>query len=108
MSKKQVPDGRILVVDDNKAILAALKLLLPSYFAEVTLLSSPGGLMGSMAEKRPEVVLLDMNFAAQVTIATIADFLQFNPNTVVLLLVDFSLLYPVRSCCTVVVLFIAL
>lgn len=67
MSKKQVPDGRILVVDDNKAILAALKLLLPSYFAEVTLLSSPGGLMGSMAEKRPEVVLLDMNFAAQVT-----------------------------------------
>ena len=56
-----------MVVDDNKAILAALKLLLPSYFAEVTLLSSPGGLMGSMAEKRPEVVLLDMNFAAQVT-----------------------------------------
>ncbi|CBK20655.2 uncharacterized protein [Blastocystis hominis] len=39
-------------------------------------------------------------FDAQVTITTIADFLQFNPNTVVLLLVDFSLLYPARSCCT--------
>ena len=38
MSKKQSPDGRVLVVDDNKAILSALRLLLPSYFAEVTLL----------------------------------------------------------------------
>ena len=67
MSKKQSPDGRILVVDDNKAILSALRLLLPSYFAEVTLLSSPNDLMHSIESKRPEVVLLDMNFTAKVT-----------------------------------------
>ena len=41
-------------------------------------------------------------FNAQVAIDTIADFLQFNPNTVVLLLVDYSVLYPSRSCCTFV------
>ncbi len=67
MSKKQSPDGRILVVDDNRAILSALRLLLPSYFAEVTLLSSPNDLMHSIESKRPEVVLLDMNFTAKVT-----------------------------------------
>ena len=57
----------MLVVDDNKAILSALRLLLPSYFAEVTLLSSPNDLMHSIETKRPEVVLLDMNFTAKVT-----------------------------------------
>ena len=67
MSKKNQPDGRILVVDDNKAILSTLKLLLPSYFSEVTLLSSPNELMRNMESKRPEVVLLDMNFTAKVT-----------------------------------------
>ena len=67
MSKKNQPDGRILVVDDNKAILSALKLLLPSYFSEVTLLSSPNELMRNMESKHPEVVLLDMNFTAKVT-----------------------------------------
>lgn len=67
MSRKQTPDGRILVVDDNKTILEALKFLLPSYFAEVTLLSSPNGLMENMRTKFPEVVLLDMNFTAKVT-----------------------------------------
>lgn len=67
MGKKNSPDGRIMVVDDNRAILSALKLLLPAYFSEVTLLSSPNELMRSMEKARPEVVLLDMNFTAKVT-----------------------------------------
>lgn len=56
-----------MVVDDNRAILSALKLLLPAYFSEVTLLSSPNELMRSMEKAKPEVVLLDMNFTAKVT-----------------------------------------
>lgn len=67
MGKKNSPDGRIMVVDDNRAILSALKLLLPAYFSEVTLLSSPNELMRSMEKAKPEVVLLDMNFTAKVT-----------------------------------------
>lgn len=67
MSKKTIPDGRVLVVDDNKAILSALRLLLPVHFSEVTLLSSPNDLMHNMEVKCPEVVLLDMNFTAKVT-----------------------------------------
>lgn len=67
MSKKTIPDGRVLVVDDNKAILSALRLLLPAYFSEVTTLSSTNDLMHNIETKRPEVILLDMNFTAKVT-----------------------------------------
>jgi len=33
--------GKILVVDDNSGIRAALKILLPKYFSAVELLASP-------------------------------------------------------------------
>lgn len=54
--------GKILVVDDNSGIRAALKLLLPMHFAQVELIPSPKELVSRMADFRPDVVLLDMNF----------------------------------------------
>lgn len=54
--------GKILVVDDNSGIRAALKLLLPMHFAQVELIPSPKELVSRIAEFRPDVVLLDMNF----------------------------------------------
>ena len=54
--------GKILVVDDNSGIRAALKLLLPMHFAQVELISSPNELVSRIADFRPDVVLLDMNF----------------------------------------------
>ena len=54
--------GKILVVDDNNGIRAALKLLLPMHFAQVELIPSPKELISRMADFRPDVVLLDMNF----------------------------------------------
>ena len=54
--------AKILVVDDNSGIRAALQLLLPMYFLQVELISSPKELISKMAEFRPDVVLLDMNF----------------------------------------------
>ncbi|MBQ5581834.1 MAG: sigma-54-dependent Fis family transcriptional regulator, partial [Bacteroidales bacterium] len=59
MSKSK---GKILVVDDNSGIRAALELLLPKHFAEVELIPTPRVLVTKMAEFRPDVVLLDMNF----------------------------------------------
>lgn len=56
--------GRILVVDDNQGIRAALKLLLPAYFEAVELIPSPNVLVHSLEVFRPDVVLLDMNFHA--------------------------------------------
>lgn len=54
--------AKILVVDDNSGIRAALKLLLPMHFAQVELIPSPKELVSRLAEFRPDVVLLDMNF----------------------------------------------
>ena len=54
--------AKILVVDDNSGIRAALKLLLPMHFTQVELIPSPNELVSRIAEFRPDVVLLDMNF----------------------------------------------
>lgn len=56
--------GHILVVDDNKNVLSALRILLGSHFAKVTLLSTPNLLLSSLREAKPDIVLLDMNFSA--------------------------------------------
>jgi DNA-binding NtrC family response regulator len=56
--------GSILVVDDNKNVLTALRILLEQYFENVTLLSSPNQLHSVLKNLSPDVVLLDMNFSA--------------------------------------------
>lgn len=54
--------AKILVVDDNNGIRAALRLLLPMHFEHVELIPSPNELVSRLAGFRPDVVLLDMNF----------------------------------------------
>lgn len=54
--------GKILVVDDNKGIRSALKILLPMHFEHVELIPSPNEIISRISDFRPDVVLLDMNF----------------------------------------------
>ncbi|MBR3557794.1 MAG: sigma-54-dependent Fis family transcriptional regulator [Bacteroidales bacterium] len=56
--------GTIIVVDDNRNVLAALKLLLERVFEEVVTLPSPVTLLRQIEQCRPDVILLDMNFSA--------------------------------------------
>jgi len=56
--------GNLLVVDDNKNVLTALRILLENYFETVTLLTSPKQLQSTIRELNPDIVLLDMNFSA--------------------------------------------
>jgi Response regulator containing CheY-like receiver, AAA-type ATPase, and DNA-binding domains len=56
--------GHIVVVDDNKNVLSALRILLENYFEKVTLLSSPNQLPATLREVFPDIILLDMNFSA--------------------------------------------
>jgi len=58
--------GKILVVDDNPGIRSALKILLGNHFKEVQLLPSPVTLMRTLESFSPDVVLLDMNFDADI------------------------------------------
>ena len=61
MSKKA---GKLLIVDDNRSILSAVKLLTESFFEEVLTLPSPNTLISTLQKAAPDVVLLDMNFHA--------------------------------------------
>lgn len=56
--------GKLLIVDDNRSILSAVKLLCDGIFEEVTTLSSPNSLISTIHSTSPDVVLLDMNFHA--------------------------------------------
>lgn len=63
-TKYNMKYGSILIVDDNKNVLSALRILLSSYFEEVTLLASPNSLLSTLREKAPDIILLDMNYSA--------------------------------------------
>ena len=54
--------AKILVVDDNSGIRAALQLLLPKYFKEIKAVASPNVINSQLREFMPDVILLDMNF----------------------------------------------
>ena len=58
--------GRLVIVDDNRGILSAVKLLAEKHFASVEGLSSPNLLISELRSQAADVVLLDMNFTAGV------------------------------------------
>lgn len=57
-------EGRIVVVDDNRNMLEAVKILLDGVFEHVVTLGSPNRLLSVLESERPDVLLLDMNFSA--------------------------------------------
>lgn len=56
----------ILVVDDNKAILTAIQMLLENVFSVIIPLSTPEKIRTVLQETTPDVILLDMNFKSGV------------------------------------------
>ena len=55
--------GTILVVDDNPAILTAVKICLGNVFDRIITLSSPDSIVVTLGQEEVDVVLLDMNFS---------------------------------------------
>ncbi len=58
--------GNLLIVDDNKNVLTALKLFLQNEFEKVIALNNPNTLITTIQQDKIDVVLLDMNFKAGV------------------------------------------
>ena len=54
--------GTILIVDDNAAILTALRYLLDGTFDSIITLERPDDILKTMAQQPVDLVLLDMNF----------------------------------------------
>lgn len=59
---KTMHDYHIAIIDDNKAVLQSLKLVLEGVFARVSVFSNPAMLPSLLAGGRVDAVLLDMNF----------------------------------------------
>ncbi len=55
--------GTLLVVDDNPAILTALKICLGAHFERIITLSQPDSLPALLQTETVSAVLLDMNFS---------------------------------------------
>lgn len=58
--------GTILVVDDNKAILKAMEMLLETIFEKIITIPSPELIRSVLKKESPDVILLDMNFKSGV------------------------------------------
>lgn len=56
--------GTILVVDDNKGILTAVRMLLETYFKKIISITNPNLIGNTLRDEEVDVVLLDMNFSA--------------------------------------------
>ena len=55
--------GTILVIDDNEAILTALRYCLPGTFQRVLTLTAPDSVLKVLGQEEVSLVLLDMNFS---------------------------------------------
>lgn len=54
--------GDILIIDDNEAMLVSLRMLLKNVFEDVQTSATPNAIPSLLRKKKPDVVLLDMNF----------------------------------------------
>lgn len=60
--KAKSKEGRLLIVDDNKDVLNALRIFLKFEFSEVITISNPNSLIHDIEKTDIDIVLLDMNF----------------------------------------------
>ena len=90
------PYSTIVVVDDNSAILTALKICLAAEFEHVVTLTSPDTLVATLAnEQNVDVVLLDMNFSLGVNTGQdglfwLRTIKKLHPNTPVVLITAYA------------------
>lgn len=85
----------ILIVDDNPAILTALKICLAGVFTRIVTLSSTDRLVATMSEEQVDVVLLDMNFSLGVNTGQdglfwLRTIKKLHPNTPVVLITAYA------------------
>jgi len=87
--------GKILIVDDNKDILFALKLLLRSVAESVKTTTDPRDIPAFMDKENFDVILLDMNFTKDAISGKegfywLEKILEIDPNAVVLFITAYG------------------
>ena len=90
--KKQ---GSILIVDDNRSVLVAAKMLLENYFESVITTSIPDRIRSILQENEIGVILLDMNFKAGINngnegLFWLAEIKKYHPTRPVVLFTAYA------------------
>ncbi len=85
----------ILIVDDDADIVQSARIVLRQHFKEVITESNPRQLPFLINQRSPDVVLLDMNFTADVTRGTeglywLKNILEINPHLSVIMVTAFG------------------
>jgi len=87
--------ANILIVDDDKDILSACRLLLKKRFGNIFTSTDPRNIPAMMAENAFHTILLDMNFrpgdnSGEEGLQWLGRILEIDPNAVVILVTAFS------------------
>lgn len=87
--------GTVLVIDDNSAILTAMKYLLSDSFDQVLTTTNPEDILKLMAQQTVSIVLLDMNFSlgmntGQEGLFWLRTIRKHHPDTPVILLTAYA------------------
>lgn len=87
--------GTILVVDDDRDVLTAARLLLKKRFGQVLTLENPAEIEATMAKQRIDVFLIDMNFSigrntGAEGLQWLQHILSLDPDAVVVLMTAFG------------------
>ena len=85
----------LLVVDDNRSVLAAVRLLAEIKFDRVLTTTSPSRIPQLLREEKPSCVLLDMNFSSPVTngnegLYWLSEIRRLSPTTPVVLFTAYA------------------
>lgn len=85
----------LLVVDDNRSVLAAVRLLAEIKFDRVITTTSPSRIPSLLREETPDCVLLDMNFTSPVTngnegLYWLSEIRRISPTTPVVLFTAYA------------------
>jgi len=87
--------GRILIVDDKRDVLTALRLLLKKYVADVHTATDPSALPALLEEQTYDTILLDMNFTQDASSGRegflwLQRILQKDPGAVVVMITAYG------------------
>ncbi len=87
--------GHVLIVDDNTSVLNSLELFLKYQFERISTLRNPNLLPGFLEKESPDIILLDMNFAAGINtgnegIFWLNNILKADPDAAVVMITAYG------------------
>jgi len=88
-------DKHILIVDDNKAVTIALKLLIKNEFSQVDILTNPNSLISKINKHVYDAIILDMNFVSGINTGNegfywLKEILKIDPDASVIFITAYA------------------